>query len=70
MCKARCEWHTANKTNSLSEQQRISQKPLSFEQESLNELRNCASHITFVCEWIIVLVQKVKKGLLKKLTGS
>lgn len=66
MCKAPCEWHTANKTNSLSEQQRISQKPLAFEQESLNELRNCASHITFVCEWIIVLVQKVKKRSFKK----
>lgn len=31
MRKAHSEWHTANKTNSLSEQQRISQKPLSFE---------------------------------------
>lgn len=66
MCKAHCEWHTANKTNSHSEQQWISQKPLSFEQESLNELRYCASHITFVCEWIIVLVQKVKKRSFKK----
>lgn len=66
MCKARRDWHTANKTNSLSEQQRISQKPLSFEQESLNELRNCASHITFVCEWIIFLVQKAKKTYFKK----
>lgn len=70
MCKAHCEWHTANKTNSLSEQQWISQKPLSFEQESLNELRNCASHITFLCEWIIVLAQKVKKKSLKKIIVS
>lgn len=33
MCKAHLEWHTANPTNSLSEQLWVSQKRLSFELE-------------------------------------